>query len=204
MTSPSVMQQSRSVGACDSFSSLVELGLRESVELALWQRRMSPEVRDAFQSLDFTGVRDFRVDGDAALILSAAEVFLENRCWAKNVADCILSDVRGILGAGAGRSAEYTLRLENVTDDACRKFHKDKTDIRLITTYCGRGTQWIEVCAGTTEPVIQEMATFEVGMFLGKRCGKTGRIFHRSPPIEGTGNARFMMVLDVERPGRDC
>ena len=129
------------------------------------------------------------------------EAFLAERNWSPLVVDRIMTDIKAILSASSGHAAEYTLRLEYVTDDACRKFHKDKTDIRLITTYLGRGTQWFEKQQENGEPAIQEMSTFEVGMFLGKRCGKAGHIFHRSPPIEGTGSARFVMVFDIERPG---
>ena len=201
MTSSPVMLQTQAVDACDSFGSLLELGFREAVELACWERTVDPEIRDAFCDLDYSGFVDFRVDGDEASILSAAEARLTGRNWSPLVVNRIMADLRAILCASSGHAAEYTLRLEYVTDDACRKFHKDKTDIRLITTYLGRGTQWFEEQRGSKEPAIQEMATFEVGMFLGKRCGKAGHVLHRSPPIEGTGSARFVMVLDIERPG---
>ncbi|KCZ84202.1 hypothetical protein HAD_00945 [Hyphomonas adhaerens MHS-3] len=201
MAASSVMSQIRAVGACDSFGSLIELGFREAVELALWERRVGSETRDAFRDLDYSGFVDFRVDGDEAGILTTAEAFLAGRNWSPLVVERIMMDIRAILCASSGHAAEYTLRLEYVTDDACRKFHKDKTDIRLITTYLGRGTQWFDEQQGNGEPAIQEMSTFEVGMFLGKRCGKAGHVFHRSPPIEGTGSARFVMVFDIERPG---
>ena len=201
MAASSVMLQTRAVGTCGSFGSLIELGFRDAAELARWERTVDPETRDAFCDLDYSGFVDFRVDGDEACIISAAEAFLAGRNWSPLVVDRIMTDIRAILCASAGHAAEYTLRLEYVTDDACRKFHKDKTDIRLITTYLGRGTQWFEEQQGNGEPAIQELSTFEVGMFLGKRCGKAGHIFHRSPPIEGTGSARFVMVFDIERPG---
>jgi len=201
MTASPVMLQTRAVGACDSFGSLIELGFREAVELALWERKVDPEIREAFYDLDYSGFVDFRADGDEACILSTAEAFLAGRHWPLPVVDRIMTDIRAILCASSGHAAEYTLRLEYVTDDACRKFHKDNTDIRLITTYFGRGTQWFDEQQGSGGPAIQEISTFEVGMFLGKRCGKAGHIFHRSPPIEGAGSARFVMVLDIERPG---
>ena len=203
MAASPVMLQTRAVGACDSFGSLIELGFHEAAELALWERTVDPEIRDAFCGLDYSGFSDFRVDGDEASILSAAEAFLAGRNWSPLVVGRIMTDIKAILCASASASyaAEYTLRLEYVTDDACRKFHKDKTDIRLITTYLGRGTQWFEEQQGNGEPAIQELSTFEVGMFLGKRCGKAGHVFHRSPPIDGTGSARFVMVFDIERPG---
>ncbi|AXE66300.1 hypothetical protein BBF93_06835 [Hyphomonas sp. CACIAM 19H1] len=90
------------------------------------------------------------------------------------------------------------MRLEYVTDDACRKFHKDETGFRLITTYLGPGTQWIDTGAGNAS--IFQMQTFEVGMLLGQRRGREGRILHRSPPIEGTGETRLVLVVDVDLP----
>ncbi len=201
MTASPVMLQTRAVGACDSFGSLIELGFREAMEMALWERTVDSEIRNAFCDLDYSGFVDFRGDGDEAHIISVAETFLAGQHWPLPVVDRIMTDIRAILCASSGHAAEYTLRLEYVTGDACRKFHKDKTDIRLITTYFGRGTQWFDEQQGSGAPEIQEMSTFEVGMFLGKRCGKAGHIFHRSPPIEDTESARFVMVFDIERPG---
>lgn len=141
------------------------------------------------------------MDGDGTDVLSAARAFLDGRGWDPRAIAFIMSDASAIIDASSDQSPRYTLRLEYVTDDACRKFHKDNTDIRLITTYLGRGSQWIETRPEGPEPEIREMATFEVGMFLGERCNRQDHVFHRSPPIEDTvGSERFLMVIDVERP----
>ena len=34
--------------------------------------------------------------------------------------------------------------LEVVRTDSCRKFHADYVTARLITTYLGEGTQWLD------------------------------------------------------------
>ena len=201
MTPVPVMPRGRTVGVCDSFAGLVGLSFSETVELALWQREVLPEIRDQFCNLDYSEFQDFRVDGDGARILSSAQAFLTDLSWTRCTVEFVMSDIAAIVGASSDQEADYTLRLEYVTDDACRKFHKDKTDIRLITTYLGRGTQWIETGSGIVEPVIREMGAFEMGIFLGERYGRQGQVFHRSPPIEGTGGRRFMMVLDVKRSG---
>ena len=42
------------------------------------------------------------------------------------------------------RSDTVDIRLERVTTNACRKWHADYVTARLITTYVGQGTQWID------------------------------------------------------------
>ena len=191
------------VSVCEGFAELVNIGFSEAVELALWRRSPPKEVQDLFCKQDFFGFQDFRVDGTAEEVLSATNDFLDMQEWDDRLRDFVVSDVMTIIASTSDSSMSFTLRLEYVTDDACRKFHKDQTDIRLITTYMGRGSQWINVCDENLKPEIQEMETFEVGMFLGERYDDLRGIFHRSPPIENTEMAeRFMMVIDVERAGK--
>jgi len=191
------------VSVCEGFAELVNIGFSEAVELALWRRSPPKEIQDWFCKQDFSGFHDFRVDGTAEDVLSATNDFLDMQGWDDRLRDFIVSDVKTIIASTSDSSPAFTLRLEYVTDDACRKFHKDQTDIRLITTYMGRGSQWINIRDGDRNPVVEEMETFEVGMFLGERSDDLEGVFHRSPPIENTETAeRFMMVVDVERPGK--
>lgn len=97
--------------------------------------------------------------------------------------------------------ARFELRLEVVRTDSCRKFHADYVTARLITTYVGEGTQWLDeadadrVAAGGAPQRIHRLAPFDVGLFKGKLATDHPAI-HRSPPIAGTGTARLLMVLN--------
>ncbi|MEM1133984.1 MAG: DUF1826 domain-containing protein [Pseudomonadota bacterium] len=96
-----------------------------------------------------------------------------------------------------------SVRLEIVTNNACRKFHGDYVSARLITTYTGPGTQWIDqadiarVDDGLEPLAINQMAAGDVGIFKGKLSTNRPAI-HRSPPIEGSGAARLVVVLNPE------
>lgn len=184
------------VRVCHSLTELLAAGIHETAELAAFRRQPDLELSSAFQNLSFHHFEDFRIAGSMAHILAGAERFLKTLAWPPAVVRLILSDTADFLAPVARAGAELSMRLEYVTDDACRKFHKDETGFRLITTYLGRGTQW----RGSDMSEIQEMQTFDIGMLLGERAGREGRILHRSPPIEGTGESRLVLVVDVDRP----
>lgn len=103
--------------------------------------------------------------------------------------------------------ATFELRLEVVRTDSCRKFHADYVTARLITTYVGEGTDWLDqsdadrVAAGAEPEHINRLAAFDVGLFKGKLATERPAI-HRSPPIAGTdGGARLLLVLNpASRP----
>ncbi len=90
------------------------------------------------------------------------------------------------------------LRLEAVTTNACRKIHADYTDLRLITTYHGPGTDYLPVGAEPVEDNLLRMPTGHIGLFKGRLFAEGhAPCFHRSPPIEGTGEVRLVLVIDT-------
>ncbi|WP_054119599.1 DUF1826 domain-containing protein [Porphyrobacter sp. AAP60] len=97
--------------------------------------------------------------------------------------------------------ARFELRLEVVRTDSCRKFHADYVTARLITTYAGEGTDWLDdsdtarVASGEQPRQINRMAAFDVGLFKGKLATDRPAI-HRSPPIAANRGARLLMVLN--------
>jgi len=96
---------------------------------------------------------------------------------------------------------DVEVRLEVVTTNSCRKWHADYVKARLITTYVGTGTQWLDgadadrVKRGNEPLQINEMQSGAVGIFKGKLWTETPAV-HRSPPIEGTGERRLLLVIN--------
>jgi hypothetical protein len=104
------------------------------------------------------------------------------------------------------------LYLKVVSNDACSKFHTDLYDLRLLCTYEGKGTEWVEeqnvnrkmLMKGEKHQIIKDqskvnaMEPFEVGILKGEASAKNkGRgIVHRSPPILQTGEKRLLLRLD--------
>ena len=121
----------------------------------------------------------------------------------------LVEDVSRLAGlfCAAMELAAFELRLELVRSDSCRKFHADYVTARLITTYVGEGTDWLDeadaarVAAGQEPQHINRLAAFDVGLFKGKLATGTPAI-HRSPPIAGTpGGSRLLLVLNpASRP----
>jgi len=192
--------QGEPVRLCESDTALIACGLADAAELALWQRKLSPEAAAIMAACLAAGGRDQRWTGPADLLRAMLETAAAEPDLDGAAAGIIRADVcRWMdLAEAAVPGNDYTLRIEHVSDDACRRFHKDRTDLRIITTYAGRGTQWIDTAEGPA-PEVQELPTGVVGLFLGHRDGEDARILHRSPPISETGGARLVVVLDIER-----
>ena len=92
------------------------------------------------------------------------------------------------------------LRLETVEGDACRRFHADYTDLRLVTTYAGPGTDIRQTAA--EDASVTRIGTGDIALFKGKLFpGNPPVLLHRSPPIEGTGERRIVLVLDTPDAG---
>ncbi|MEM6743626.1 MAG: DUF1826 domain-containing protein [Pseudomonadota bacterium] len=117
--------------------------------------------------------------------------------------DWLVADVQRLASAfaaamGAGR---LRLRFDAVSGDACRKFHVDSLTARLICTYRGSGTQFgtSPNLATRAEPPVVFAAPLAAPLLLrGTRWPETpaSGLLHRSPPIEGTGETRLLLVLD--------
>lgn len=76
--------------------------------------------------------------------------------------------------------------------------------VRLICTYRGSGTQWIErsVERANAPPLEtqQSFAPGAVGLFKGRILAGDQAIVHRSPQIAGTGEERLLLVIDAPPP----
>jgi hypothetical protein len=93
------------------------------------------------------------------------------------------------------------VRLEVVSGNACRKFHGDYVKNRLITSYKGSGTQWLDrddasrVQQGDEPQTIHQLSCGDVGIFKG-RLATDHPAIHRSPPIAGSGERRLVLAID--------
>ena len=109
------------------------------------------------------------------------------------------------------------LRLAPLTSAMCPKFHVDRVPCRLITTYCGGGTQWLphhqvnrdklgDGSGGLSDKesglyksasAIQTLASGDVALLKGElwEDNEGSGFVHRSPMIEG-GQTRVLLSLD--------
>jgi len=110
------------------------------------------------------------------------------------------------------QAAHVRLILKVVSNDACSKFHTDAYDLRLLCTYVGKGTEWIEdkyvnrklIMIGENEDIIKDFTQvqstqpFEVAILKGEiNARPKGKgIVHRSPPIQDDGEKRLLLRID--------
>lgn len=95
------------------------------------------------------------------------------------------------------------LRLNIVTGDSCRRFHTDAVRARLICTYRGAGTQYAYPADDAPAEHVHSVPTGCPVILRGTDWPETpaSGLRHRSPPIEGTGETRLIMVLDpIDNP----
>lgn len=96
------------------------------------------------------------------------------------------------------RTKWLRLRLDVIKTNACRRFHIDAVTARLVCTYRGTGTQY-GISINEAEP--DQVVTVPTGApillrgTLWPEDPKSG-LLHRSPPIEGSGETRLVLVLD--------
>lgn len=132
--------------------------------------------------------------------------------WAADIA-MLAGALCDLLGAPAVHAS-----LASITTDKCRKFHTDYKTLRLVCTYRGPGTEWVEdrhvvrEAMEREDPCILEANARIVprgstirragaGDVLAMKghlfSGSRGHgVVHRSPPIEATGEHRIVLTLD--------
>ena len=90
------------------------------------------------------------------------------------------------------------LRLEVINSNKCSKFHIDAVTTRLVCTYRGPGTQYCFSIDEFDPSNIFDVPTSSPIVMRGTLWPTAERsdLLHRSPPIEGSGKTRLLLVLD--------
>lgn len=201
--SPPAVQIIRTTAARDGLAAIT----RPGTELVIWQRHLPTDFTQWIANLD-PGLLP-----DTHLVVSPedcrralAPVFEECSLPAGSMRDLLLNDIAELAATYAAitRTGRVDIRLNRISHDACWKFHRDYVDFRLLTTYRGPGTEWVDpahaesALAGQQDYTgpINRLAPHDVALFRG--CGTTpGQgILHRSPPISTTPQTRLLLCLN--------
>lgn len=168
---------------------------------AIWQRSPLPGFQSWIDALEPEQLPKARV------ILRPGNVhqMVTQICEASETPDCpererLVDDIAALADIFVGlRPTPYLrLRLDVVTTNACRKFHIDAVTARLICTYRGPGTQYgISTEGGEPQRILTAPTGAPILLrgTLWPERPKAG-LLHRSPPIDGTGETRLVLVLD--------
>ena len=168
----------------------------DDVELVLWERGERPSIRASENPSESA----FEiVIGEQRDILSGFNEIFEASEWPASLYDIVEQDVQAFLDAFETKlpGSQYRLRLHAISDDACRKFHQDRTFQRLIITYRGQGTVW-RYADNSAETEAMEM---ECVLLRGKRNGRDTKILHKSPIFTEGHPPRLVMVIDIMPQG---
>ncbi|MFC0712021.1 DUF1826 domain-containing protein [Azorhizophilus paspali] len=192
----------------DSSAVLAEV-LEEGVNMALWQRSLSRPV-ERFAALLAHGER-LAVSLVVELEHPEAEPdlsrLLVEHAGAEGYAEFV-ADLTWLVSAYACLIDAHRvgLRLRSLETAMCPRFHVDRVPLRLVTTYCGIGSQWLHEGAmararlgdASAEPSeAQQIGTGAVALFKGEKwLGNEGAgIVHRSPR-PAPGEPRLLLTLD--------
>lgn len=173
--------------------------LDPGVALVIWQRAPSVDLAQAIRGLDLSCLADvhaqLNVSGGAAQSTAHLEPQLAAAGYGAEAAGLMAQDIVALAGLLAGLSGEQCLkiRLQTVSTDACRKLHADYVTLRLLTTYCGPGTQW---APAATPEALQAMDPGWVAVLKGRLLLEPPTVLHRSPPIAGSGKCRLVLAID--------
>ena len=169
--------------------------------VALCRRQSDRNVLEWLERLDLDRLPKARVILPPDRISEA----LEQICDISDTPDCeerkrLIDDVTKLAKVFADlmKTAHLRLRFDVVTTNSCKKFHIDRITARLLCTYRGTGTQYGVSIDGPEPDHILTVPTGSPIVLRGSLWPETPKsgILHRSPPIEGTGEYRSILVLD--------
>ncbi|RON35387.1 DUF1826 domain-containing protein [Pseudomonas brassicacearum] len=187
--------------------------LDDGVNLAVWQRQLPPHIADfgrlllsLNEPLAESLVLELPSDDTEPNLHGFASGFSDLEGYEGFIADVswLVSAFACLLGA-----KRVGLRLRVLDKAMCPRFHVDHVPVRLITTYCGIGSQWLKEGAmdrrqlgnAEAEPrddsLIEQIASGEVALLKGEKWhGNEGfGLIHRSPQL-ASGERRLILTLD--------
>ena len=199
--------------ACGQTPEVMTKILDENVNLALWQRQLPVHIVDfgaLLLSLDEpladAIVVEMPNEKTQPNLQGLASRFNDLEGYAGFIADVswLVSAYACLLGA-----KRIGLRLRALDKAMCPRFHVDHVPVRLITTYAGIGSQWLEEgvmersqlghqqAEPTRAGLIQQVNAGEVALLKGEKWqGNEGAgLIHRSPAL-APGERRLILTLD--------
>ena len=200
----------------DHAAVLDELLSSSSSNLAVWRRSLPDGLSQTLETWVRSGAQP--TDRRFSLATSSLEPWLEGlppgeaRRWLEQDILQLLRNFCAALG-----ETELRLVLGPVLNDRCRKFHVDYLRMRMLCTYVGPGTEWVdepwvrrdvlrtdEDGSATNQQIVpdldkvQRAGTGDVLWIRGRedRLGWRGGV-HRSPPVAGTGQVRLVLAAST-------
>jgi hypothetical protein len=178
-----------------------------SINIAIYEREIIP-ISNEIETLLNQSI-EIRVSGDVALIIQTVQKELGHFELIKNDIVSLLH-----LFTSVTKVKSFRLLLAPVKTNMCTRFHTDINDLRLLCTYSGPGTLWLEEdnvnrealdafgdneCIVLDDKKIKQVNVGAVVILKGAiyPCEGTKAIVHRSPTIEENGLSRLLLRIDT-------
>ncbi len=192
------------------------------INLAIFERPPSQTCLSSVEALMQSRVPiriDFKNPSTADLVTAIAAAIASGipRSSVRALASDI-SHLASLFSATAG-TLHPRVRLERVDDDGCALFHADSLNLRLLCTYAGPGTEWLEnsntrrhelgLRSRTLDEAnadivvdpsrIRRLAPWHVAIFSGRsRPGaEDNALIHRSAPVLSANTPRLRLCIDL-------
>ncbi|MCC4274022.1 DUF1826 domain-containing protein [Marinomonas communis] len=190
---------------------------QDDVNLMVWQRNLDSETKQSVSAVLQTGrslsLNQIVTPENVSQSLERGLPQVEGR-------DALIRDIALLVDAYCCLFDLETagLRLTQVDRAMCPRFHVDQVPCRLITTFAGPATQWLEESSLNRSKLgrgsngqpdsssgliqananIQQITVGDLALLKGERWeGNEGRgIVHRSPGVE-QGQQRLLLTLDM-------
>ena len=171
----------------------------DEVALAIWERPV-PDIL----SIPLNAISNMRFQCGVGELPDMLQQAMNTAGFGKRIGShVLLTDILMLANHFARAMCTETveIRLERIVNNACKKFHADYVTARLITTYVGQGTQWLDGpdaadCDCGDLHNIRQLDTGDIGIFKGRLWPESAPAIHRSPPIEGSGEERLVLVIN--------
>ena len=191
---------------CDAAEGLAAIS-NPGMELVVWRRALPLCLQTWLERMDASCLPDIRVLVRPGDLRRAVEPHLDD-CGMPpgDMRDLLIGDVGDLVSVFSkiSRTDLVDVRLECVSHDACWKFHRDCVEARLLTTYRGSATEWVQPIHAARalreqkrfKGPVEHLRIHDVAIFKGSCAGSGSGIVHRSPPIAGTGQTRLLLCLN--------
>lgn len=188
------------VGIADDPASF-DTFLKPGTAATIWRRQTPREVQSWLDHLDPAVLPSGRtVVPTSAVAQTVQQMFDTSGLPRGSERDWLEADIVALsaIFADLMKAKSLRLRLDVVTTNACRKFHIDAISARLVCTYRGTGTQYGISGDGDEPKRVLTVSTGAPILLRGTLWPEqpASGLLHRSPPIEGTGETRLVLVLD--------
>lgn len=211
-----VLTKTQDVSTCvvDSLAAFQAINMNDC-SLLLWKRTAIPDIDRELEPLSDDAFPDVRTHLHADRIASSLATLITTQGYDTEAAfPNWLADMTKLAEAFCrqAQGRRVTARLETLAHTGCPRFHVDHSYLRLVCTYRGAGTEWLDDdqvdrvaqrSGAPNEAIVlsgkeNRMPTFAVGLLKGSRYpgAADGGLVHRSPTPAPGEPVRVLFCLD--------